>query len=154
MRKQVVIIFFLFSILGGLALMACRVIANYLLAARFSNDRFLLSILSNFENASTTAFFIMENIVISCIISLYPCIYVYQMKKLPGIFVASYSCTLYFISAMGTAIYLNLARVTLPVGPHLHYVLFIPFLYVIVPIWFTYFIYFCVDWIAQSEIRS
>lgn len=142
MRKQVVIAFIIFTFFGGLVLSGCHIAVNYLLAALFLNDRFITAILANFDSLSTTAISLIDNFFIAGIVAIYPCIYLYQSKKITVHFVLSYSCILYLIDAFGVVIYLNLARSAFSLGGNLFYVLMTPFFDVIVPIWLAYMVYY------------
>ena len=153
LRKQAVIVFVIFSFFGGLALFVCRCLTNYFLYSRFFNDRFLLAIMENFNSFVAFGLFLAENLLFAAIFSIFPTVYLYQLKKLPLVFVITYAGVIYLVAATGIAFYLNLARVTLPLGSILVYVLLTPFLYVIVPICFVYLVY-CIYWLAQTETKT
>lgn len=153
LRKQAVIVFVIFSFFGGLALFACRCLTNYFLYSRFFNDRFILALMENFNGVFALLLFLAENFLIAAIFSIFPTVYLYQLKKLPVVFVITYAGVIYLVAATGIAFYLNLARVTLPLGSILVYVLLTPFLYVIVPICFVYLVY-CIYWLAQADTKT
>lgn len=153
LRKQTVIVFVIFSFFGGLALFACRCLTNYFLYSRFFNDRFIVALMENFNDVFALLLFLAENFLIAAIFSIFPTVYLYQLKKLPVVFVITYAGVIYLVAATGIAFYLNLARVTLPLGSILVYVLLTPFLYVIVPICFVYLVY-CIYWLAQADTKT
>lgn len=153
MRKQTIIAFLIFLIIGGLTFSGCRIIVNYLLAALFLNDRFVIAMLENFSTVATTAIFLLENFAIAGVVAIPPCIYIYQSKKINIRFVLSYSCILYVIVVFGVVIYLNLARSMFALGSNLFYVLVTPLFYVVLPIWIAYLVYYFYC-LAHSQTRS
>lgn len=152
LRKQAIIAFLIFTVCGGIALFACRCLTNYFLYSRFFNERFILQLLENFNSVAAFTLFLAENLIAAAFFSIFPTVYLYQLKKVPFAFVLAYSVTIYLIGATGIAFYFNLARVTLPLDSILFYVLVTPFLYVILPIWFAYLV-FCIYWLARSETK-
>ncbi|WP_297326707.1 hypothetical protein [uncultured Bartonella sp.] len=125
---------------------------NYVLYSRFFNERFILEIVENFSSVTAFTIVIIENLLVSAVFSIFPTVYLYQLKKINITFVLTYSMTIYLIGAIGVAFYLNLARVTLPLSSILYYVLLAPFFYVILPIWFAYSV-FRIYWLAHSQMK-
>lgn len=152
MRKQAIIAFLIFTVFGGIALFVCRCLTNYFLYSRFFNERFILQILENFSSVAAFTLFLGENLLAAAVFSIFPTVYLYQLKRVPVTFVLIYSITIYLIGATGIAFYFNLARVTLPLDSILFYVLLTPFFYIILPIWFAYFV-FCIYWLAHSQTK-
>jgi len=153
LRKQAIVAFLIFTVVGGIGLCVCRCMTNYFLYSRFFNDRFILDMMENFSSIAAILFYLAENLLEAAVFSIFPVVYLYQLKRLPIVFVMSYSGAIYLIGAIGVAFYLNLARVTLPVNSILVYVLLTPFLYIIVPIWFAYLVYY-IYWLARTEMKT
>lgn len=109
--------------------------------------------MENFSSIAAILFYLAENLLEAAIFSIFPTVYLYQLKRLPIVFVMSYSGAIYLMGAIGVAFYLNLARVTLPLNSILVYVLLTPFLYIIVPIWFAYMVYY-IYWLAHAEMKT
>ena len=109
--------------------------------------------MENFNSFVAFGLFLAENFLFASIFSIFPTVYLYQLKKLPLVFVITYAGVIYLVAATCIAFYLNLARVTLPLGSILVYVLLTPFLYVIIPIGFVYLVY-CIYWLAQTETKT
>lgn len=152
MRKEAIITFIIFIVFGGIASFVCRCLMNYVLYSRFFNERFILEIVENFSSVTAFTIVIIENLLVSAVFSIFPTVYLYQLKKINITFVLTYSMTIYLIGAIGVAFYLNLARVTLPLSSILYYVLLAPFFYVILPIWFAYSV-FRIYWLAHSQMK-
>ncbi len=152
LRSQAIKAFLIFSLVGGIGLFVCRYLTNYFLYSRFFNDRFILAMMENFNGVVAFALFFAENLLFAAVFSIFPAVYLYQLKKLPLVFVLSYSVAIYLVGAISIAFYLNLARVTLPLGSILVYVLLTPFLYIILPIFFAYLVY-CIYWLAHTGTR-
>ncbi|WP_422533368.1 hypothetical protein [Bartonella apis] len=153
LRKQAVIAFLIFTVVGGFGLCVCRCMTNYFLYSRFFNDRFILDMMENFSSIAAILFYLAENLLEAAVFSIFPTVYLYQLKRLPIVFVMSYSGAIYLMGAIGVAFYLNLARVTLPLNSILVYVLLTPFLYIIVPIWVAYMVYY-IYWLAHAEMKT
>lgn len=147
--KRTVTTFFIFSLFGGFALVIGRVISSYILSQRFNNERFLIEIMGNFQDITSSLIFYIINCASACAIAIVPCVYLYQARRLPTSFMASYSLAVFLISAICAAFYINFVRLTLPLGALSIYIIVLPFICTIFPIWFAYGVY-RIYWLAKQ----
>lgn len=150
LRFKTALVFIILSVFGGLALLAGRLTYSYLLSQRFHNDRFLNEMMNNFSNSELLCWFVAQNIGSACLISILPSLYFYTTQKLPFAFALSYSCAIFFVSVIGIAFYLNMARVTMPMESVAFYVVVLPLICIFLPIWFAYAV-LRIYWLAKPQ---
>lgn len=141
LRKQTITAFFIFTVSGGFSLLICRVLSNYILSLHFNNYRFWGEVINNFATFLSVLLFIIGNLGCACLVSIIPCIYLNQVKRLSIAFVLPYFCVIFLIYSLSVAFYLNLAGVTLPIISMFLYVVILPFICTAFPIWFAYSVY-------------